>query len=107
MADDVAGELLRLSEGREFVVPGDTLSAREDVHARFNAWLIGQGWAKGKGSKKAHDLRAFRMQRWASVYDERVAKTWMRHEVKGVSRNYLGRVSMSLVLAKRPLSLGE
>ncbi len=80
--------------------PSETLTSAER-----NA--TGKGWAAGKGRKKSHDLRALRMQKWSARYGEAMAKIWQRHEVQGVSRNYLGRISMALVLRKRPLGMAE
>lgn len=107
LADDVAEELRRIIAGREFVVPGESASARKHAVREFSAWLVGKGWAAGKGRKKSHDLRALRMQKWSARYSEAMAKIWQRHEVQGVSRNYLGRISMALVLRKRPLGMAE
>ncbi len=101
VADDVAEELLRLSEGREFVVPGDVRAVREDVVGReLSGWIRAQGW---KRTKTTHCLRAFRQQRWLKVHDPHTSEMWVRHEIKGVAAHYLSRV----VVSRRPLGLGE
>lgn len=101
VADDVAEDLLRLSEGREYFVPGATLTDRKNLAGRqFGLWLKGKGWTR---RKKVQELRRYRYQVWTRMYGKLYGEMWCRRSIQGVSQFY----DSALYLSRRPLTMNE
>ncbi len=81
---DVLKDLLALQRsGDLYILPGGTLSAREDLVLReFADWMRSLGW---KRMHCAHDLRALRGDRWRQAYGRDTARDWLRHTTVQVS----------------------
>lgn len=105
LADDVAEELARICGGSrtEFILPGDTPTDRLELsHRGLSGWFRDQGWQR---VKTTHELRAYRQQVWAAVHGFETSERWVRHAVRGVAADYLGRLPFHV--SRRPLGLGE
>lgn len=101
LADDVAAKLLEISEGREFVVPGRSPTARYDAgRIDYNQWMRVSGWRRQKAH---HALRAYRQQVWFAQYGEECRRAWARHAAPGVGRYYVAQLYLSCA----PLGLDE
>lgn len=82
-------EWLQAQRGEsDYVLPGATATAREDVLERFSAWMRKVGWDRERFPKSTHELRKLAGVRWYSEHGAETAAKWLRDNLVTVLRFY-------------------
>lgn len=69
-----------IRKDEEFILPGDSKTAREDLVKRdFAAWMRGLGWDVAEYDKAAHELRKLKGSRWYTERGANVARDLLGH----------------------------
>jgi len=76
--DQVMAELVKNKRPDDpYIVPGGSYTARyNSVTRELATWMRAQGWRR---NHCAHELRAYRGQRWRDEYGTEVMRDWLRH----------------------------
>jgi len=86
-------ELREIAGGRKYLVPGETLSARERFVMRsFSDWMRSVGWDRDKYPKAGHELRKLCGLRWFSELGPQVAQEWLGHRDVATTCKYYARL---------------
>jgi len=67
-------------DGDEYVLPGESATARRDlVIRRMARWMRAIGWDRERYPKAAHELRKLQGSRWFTEIDPQTAQEWLGH----------------------------